>query len=402
MTDPALVLATVPRVVVHDPQVHLDPIGVYGRLREQAPLVRVLALGLPAKWAMTRFTDVRAMFADPRFAFTADSAITPDVPAAGRTHMQETLIDRDGHRRLRSAMARTFTPQRSAAFRPLVEAIVDELLDALPGHAHNGVVDLMAAYADPLPIDATTAFLGVPRSDQPAWREFPGPVGSGDADRFAAVMPAILDRTRSAIACRAAHPGDDVISLLLDSGEFDADSVQLAGLVWINVVASSTVSSLLGSAVLALLTHPEQRELLSSAAVGPSTAIDELVRWCGVHVLSTPRFAVDDVDWHGVTIPKGAPVVGCIAAANRDPRVFDEPDRLDLTRPLRTASPPHLGFAHGPHGCAGNALGRVIIDVALGRLLHRFPGLALAADPAELSYVNDPEAHRLAALPVVL
>lgn len=402
MTDPALVLATVPRVVVHDPRVRHDPIGAYGDLREQAPLIRVLALGLPAKWALTRFADVRAMFADPRFAFTADSAITPDVPAVAREHMLATLIDRDGHRRLRSGMARTFTPQRAAAFRPAVEAIVDELLDALPGRAENGVVDLMAGFADPLPIDATCAFLGVPRSEHEAWRAFPVPVGSGDADRFAAVMPAIVERSRSAIDHRVRHPGDDVISVLLAAGDHDAGSIELAGFVWINVIASATVSGLLGAATLALLTHPDQRAMLRAGEVGPATAIDELVRWCGVHVLSTPRYAVEDVDWQGVTIPKGAPVVGCVAAANRDPRVFDEPDRLDLTRPLRTASPPHLGFAHGPHGCAGNALGRVVIDVALGRLLDRFPGLALAADPDRLPYLDDPEAHRLTALPVTL
>ncbi|MDY7086142.1 MAG: cytochrome P450 [Actinomycetota bacterium] len=403
MTDPAHVLATVPRVVVHDPRLGRDPVGVYGELREQAPLVRVLALGLQAKWALTRFADVRSFFADPRFAFTADSAITPDVPATARTHMQATLIDRDGHRRLRSGMARTFTPHRAAAFRPAVEAIVDELLDELPGRADGGVVDLMAGYADPLPIDATCGFLGVPRSDHPAWREFPAPVGSGDAGRFATVMPSIVERTRAAVAHRVEYPGDDVISELLRSGEYDdTGSVELAGFVWINVIASSTVSGLLGSAILALLTHPGQRELLRRGEVGPATAIDELVRWCGVHVLSTPRYAVEDVDWHGVTIPKGAPVVGCIAAANRDPRVFEEPERLDLSRPLRAASPPHLGFAHGPHGCAGNALGRVIVDVALTRLLHRFPGLALAGDPAELPYHDDPEAHRLTALPVTL
>ncbi|WP_051366067.1 cytochrome P450 [Hamadaea tsunoensis] len=399
MTQPAI--ASVPRIVVHDPEVHRDPIGVYGRLREESPLVRVLALGLPAKWALTRFADVRSMFADPRFAFTADSAVTPDVPPEGGAQIQATLVDHEGHKRLRSGMARTFTPQRAAEFRPRIESIVDALLDELPDRAEGGAVDLLRHFADPLPIDATAAFLGIPEADHVQWRGFPEPVGSGVPGRFAEVMPAILDRSRAAIAYRQAHPGEDVLSLLL-AGDPKPAAADLEGFVWINIMASSTVSGLLASAFLALLTHPDQCAALRSGEAGAATAIDELVRWCGLHVLSTPRYAVADVEVHGVVIPRGSAVVGCIAAANRDPRVFAEPDRLWLARPLRAGSPPHLGFAHGPHGCAGNALGRVIIDVALTRVLQRFPELALAADPADLTYVDDPEAHRLAALPVTL
>lgn len=393
-------LRGLPRLVLHDPQVLGDPIGTYGDMREQAPLVRLLALGLPTKWGITRFADARAMLADPRFRFTADSAITPDVPELGRGHLLATLVEPDGHRWLRATMARLFSRDRAAAFRSRVEAIVDELLDMLPAQRDNGVVDLVRHFSDPLPIDATGAFLGIPVGDRFRWRRYPEPVGSGISERFAAVMPEILDDTRRAIAHRRSQPGDDAISLL-DANEQLYDELRLEGFVWVNMIASSTVSGLISNAVLALLTHPDELRALRSREVPGATAVDELVRWCGLHVLSTPRYATADVELFGVTIPAGAPVVACIAAANRDPRVFPDPDRLDLRRTFG-GSPPHLGFAHGPHGCAGNPLGRVIVEVALTRLLDRFPALSLAADPGKLPRVLDPETWRLRELPVTL
>ncbi len=396
-------VTSIPRIVIHDPEVVRDPIGVYSRAREESPLIRVLALGLRPKWALTRFAEVRAMFADRRFEFTADSAITPDVPEAGRPHLRATLVDEEGHRRLRKAMARTFNPRRADEFRPQVEAAVDELLDGLASHAEDGVVDLVEHFAKPLPIDVTTEFLGAPREDRLSWRRYPEPVSSGISERFEEVMPSILADARNAIAYRARHPGDDVISVVtaVDDPRDRLSPVELEGLVWISVIASSTVSEFLGSAILALLTHPDQAAALRAEPGLMPNAIEELVRWCGLHVLSTPRFAGEDVEMFGFVIRAGDPIVACIAAANRDPRMFDDPDRLDIRRP-RVGSPSHLGFAHGPHGCAGNALGRVIIDVALSRLLHRFPGLEPAVAPADLRYVEDPETWRLAALPVRL
>lgn len=397
-------LRSIPRIVLTDPDVLRDPIGVYGRAREESPLIRVVALGFNGRWALTRFADVRAMFVDRRFDFTADSAITPDVPEAGRVHLRATLVDEDGHRRLRKAMARTFDPRRADDFRPRIEAIVDELLDDVGHHGQGGTVDLLQHFAKPLPIDVTCEFLGIPRSDRFRWREYPDPVSSGVSDRFEEVMPRILDDTRSAIAFCKAHPGDDAISLLARAEDADADEltdIELEGLVWVSVIASATVSDFLGNAVVALLTHPDQIHALRADATLMPNAIEELVRWCGLHVLSTPRYAREDVELFGVVIRAGDAVVACIAAANRDPRTFDHPDRLDLRRTL-VGSPPHLGFAHGTHGCAGNALGRVIIDVALTRLLHRFPALALAVAPEELPRVRDPETWRFESLPVTL
>jgi cytochrome P450 len=394
----------IPRIVLTDPEVLRDPIGVYGRVREESPLIRVLALGLTPRWALTRFADIRAMMADRRFGVTAESILTPDVPESARPHLHAVLVDEEGHRRLRKAMARTFTARRAADHRPRIEAIVDGLLDDLAHRAADDPVDLLRHFAQPLPIDATCDFLGIPQSDFVRWREYPVEVGSGEIERFEAVVPAILEDARAAIAYRRAEPGDDVISILTRAEGENGDllsEIELEALVWITVQASSTVTDFLGNAIVALLTHPEQlRALRDDPGLMPS-AIEELVRWSGLHVLSTPRYALEDVELCGVVIREGDPIVGAFAAANRDPRVFDDPDRLDLGR-RPAGSPAHLGFAHGPHGCAGNALGRVVIDVALSRLFDRFPALALAVDPEELERVPDPEAWRLESLPVTL
>ncbi|HEX3779095.1 MAG TPA: cytochrome P450 [Pseudonocardiaceae bacterium] len=129
-------------------------------------------------------------------------------------------------------------------------------------------------------------------------------------------------------------------------------------------------------------------------------AVEELIRWCGPQLLTTPRYATENLDIDGIPIAKGEPVMASIVAANRDPRAFTDPDRLDI---LRGNGPiAHLAFGHGPHFCVGAALARVEVEVAIGALLHRFPALSLAVAADELSYSPDPGTWRLAELPVIL
>ena len=130
------------------------------------------------------------------------------------------------------------------------------------------------------------------------------------------------------------------------------------------------------------------------------TAVEELTRWCGPQLLTIPRYPQEDIKIGGVLIRKGEPVTAAIAAANRDPRAFTDPEQLDITR---TAGPPgHLGFAHGPHFCLGAPLARAQTQIALTALLRHFPDLALAGPPGDGGHVSDPGTWRLASLPVTL
>jgi cytochrome P450 len=169
----------------------------------------------------------------------------------------------------------------------------------------------------------------------------------------------------------------------------------LVTLVWHLLLAGQTPTNLIANAVEALLTQPAQLAALRADLGLMPSAVEELTRWCGPQLLSLPRYAVEDAVLSGVRVEKGEAVTAALACANRDPRVFDDPDRLDLRRP---AAPGHLGYAYGPHFCLGAALARVQTEVALTGLLRRFPDLALAG----ATRMPDPGTWRLASLAVAL
>ena len=172
-------------------------------------------------------------------------------------------------------------------------------------------------------------------------------------------------------------------------------------LILVLVLSSGTTTNFMANSVLALLAHPDQLALLRNDNMLMAMAIEELMRWCGPDLLTAPRYTLEDVEIAGVRIPEGEPVMAVIASANRDPRVFDDPERLDITRPIAQSSE-QLGFAHGAHYCIGAAVARVMADVALTTLFRRFPDLALASTSPEIEAahrVADPGTWRLDSLP---
>jgi cytochrome P450 len=396
----------VPEIDLTDPGVLRDPFAAYGRARERSPLARLLAPGLGMMWALTRHEGARAMLGDPRFAPTADSyrfrptGIPEDCLPYMRT-MQE--MDGPEHARLRRLVSPAFTARRAAELRPRIEPIVEHLLDDLPGHAEGGSVDLLRHFARPLPIEVICELVGIPTPDRPRWRGYGAAVAAGSGQEFAEAIPAIMEGAKAAVAARRAEPGDDLIADLISIQAKDRDRLsdaEMVTLVWHLVLAGQVPINLIANAVEALLAHPEQ---LAAPREDPGLmpgAVEELLRWCGPQLLTIPRYAREDVEIGGVLVGRGEPVTAAIAAANRDPRAFADPDRLDLRR---AAGPPgHLSFAHGPHFCLGASLARVQTEVALEALLRRFPNLALAVAPEEVRHTPDPGTWRLVCLPVTL
>lgn len=161
------------------------------------------------------------------------------------------------------------------------------------------------------------------------------------------------------------------------------------------MLAGQVPGNLVANAVEALLAHPDQLAALRADESGMPLAVDELTRWCGPQLLSLPRFAREATEIAGIPIGTGEPVTAALACANRDPRVFTEPERLYLRRPAA-----HLGYAHGPHFCLGAALARVQTEIALTAILRRFPALTLADGGAQR--VPDPGTWRLTGLFVTL
>ncbi|MFG1824123.1 cytochrome P450 [Microbispora bryophytorum] len=409
-------MTTVPEVDLTDPEVLRDPFTAYGRARERAPLARLLIPGLGPIWALTRHDGARAMLADARFELTADSFMRPQVPDDCLPYMR-TMSEMSGpeHARLRQLVAPAFTPRRAAEFRPrieaLVEALLDDLLDDLPAQGDDGRVDLLRHFARPLPMDVICALVGIPEQDRPRWREWGATVAAGAGQDFARAIPGIMAGAADAVAAaRAGHsghsdkpggvPGEllgELVRVQAEDGDRLSDT-EIVTLVWHLVIAGQTPANLIANAVAALLSHPAQVAAVRADPALMPGAVEELIRWCGPTLLAIPRHARQDVELHGVTVPEGAKVTALIAAANRDPRVFDDPDRLEVTRAPGAG---HLGFAHGPHFCLGASLARVQTQVAIAALLRRFPGLALAV-PADELRAPDPGTWRLTALPVTL
>jgi cytochrome P450 len=395
----------VPEIDLSDVEVMRDPFAAYGHARERSPLARLLVPGLGSMWALTRHESAKAMLGDPRFELNADSYMRPPgIPEACLAYMR-TMSEMEGpeHARLRRLVSPAFTARRAADFRSRIEPIVENLLDELPGHAEGGPVDLLRHFARPLPMDVICELVGIPEPDRPRWREYGAAVAAGWGQKFVEAIPGIMEGAKAAIARRRAEPGDDLLSDLIRTQAEDEDRLgdaEMVTLVWQLVLAGQTPTNLIANAMETLLSHPHQLAALREDPGLMPRAVEELTRWCGPQLLSIPRYAREDVEIGGVLVGKGERVTAAIVSANRDPRAFADPDRLDLSRVAGPSG--HLGFAHGPHFCLGASLARVQIEVALTALLRRFPDLALAVSPEDVGRALDPGTWRLSSLPVTL
>ncbi|MGW5723044.1 cytochrome P450 family protein [Amycolatopsis sp. NPDC003865] len=387
-----------PEIDLTDFKVLTDPFTAYDQAREVSAVARLVIPGFGPFWALTRYREARAMLADPRFEVRPESFMRPPGIPEHCLEYLRTMAEQDGpeHLRLRRLVAPAFTPKRAAQLRPRLAALTDRLLDELPGHAENGVVDLVPHFARPLPMDVICELAGIAEADRPRWREYGAAVASGVGPDFAAAIPAIIEGAKEAVARSRAEPGDDLIGDLVHAQDDDRlTDTELVTLVWHLVLAGQTPVNLIANAVEALLRHPDQLDLLRADPGLWPGAVEELMRFCSPQLLTTPRFAREDVEVDGQLIREGERVTAAMVAADRDPRVFGDADRLDVTRP----GPAQLGFSHGPHFCLGASIARVETEVALSALFSRFPDLAPAGD---VPRAPDGGTWRPASLPLTL
>jgi cytochrome P450 len=402
-----------------DPALIADPYGGYGALREQAAVLRGLGPdGSTPLWYVTRQEEVRAVLGDPRFV-NDPASVRPGarVDDSRRRMMAQfglteelagyltgTILDHDGadHTRLRKLVSRAFTVRRVGELRPRVEAIAADLLDRLPAR-----FDLMATYAYPLPITVICELVGVPEEDRPSWREWSAQLFSFRPENFPAAIEHMADNVKELVAARRRDPADDLITGLLQAQEADGDRLtdtELITMVFVLVLAGhETTANLIGNATHALLTHPDQLRLLRDDPALWPTAVHELMRFTGPVLGTRIRFAKEDVELGGVRIEAGQAVEALIVSANRDPRAYPDPDRLDVTRrPAGGHGEGHVGFGFGAHYCLGAALARQEGEIALRALFERFPELALdtAAGAGEPDWEKVPNMRRLATLPL--
>ncbi len=381
-----------------------NPYPTLARIRANGP-VSVLESdeGLPM-WVIARYRDVRAALADPRFGqdvrraqALANDRVEGVTLGSEMVHMLNS--DPPDHTRMRRLIHGAFTPRRVATMRPMVERITDDLIAGLDG---RDTVDLVADFAFPLPMMIICELIGFPPEDRFAYRQWSTAIltHSDDAARFDQAMRDMKAYLVDLLDRRATEPRDDMLTDLLrarEAGQLTVD--EIVGMVFLLLIGGhETTVNLLGTATLALLRNPDQYSWLLANLDALPDAVDELLRYESPVSMATLRFTTAPVSVDGVEIPGGELVLLSLGGANRDPDRFPEAERLLLTR----GDPGHLAFGHGIHRCLGSFLGKLEAEVALGRLLTRYPRLTLAADEDTLPWRHTIMLRGLEALPVTL
>ncbi|WP_327091702.1 cytochrome P450 [Nonomuraea sp. NBC_01738] len=384
------------------PAFSADPYPAYADLRAKGPVHR---MGFPPgadAFVVVDYEHGRAALADQRLSkdLRNGPAWFGEMVAGTDPVLADNMLmsDPPDHSRLRKVVSKAFTPRRIELLRPRVEQITAELLDDMAG---KGAAELIDAFAFPLPIIVICELLGVPDRDRDRFRLWSGALVEPSAEpeqveRRALANAELREYFGALIEARRAEPGDDLVSVIVTSGELD-DKELRSTLALLLIAGHETTVNLIGNGTLALLRNPGQLRYLREHPERVPDAVEEFLRYDAPVERATFRVATEDLEIAGVEIPRGAFVHVSIGAAGRDPAAFDAPDRLDVTRePNR-----HVAFGHGIHFCLGAPLARLEGQIAFTALLARFPGLRLDCAPEELSWRFSGSILRsLSALPV--
>ncbi len=348
-----------------------DPYEVYRRMRDEAPVYRNDHYGF---YALSRYDDVVAAHRDWR-TFTSTQGITIDMltePGGSALLAAATgsiiFMDPPDHDRMRGLVSRVFTPKAVADLEPMIRGLVCKYLDPLDGEQF----DIVADFSGPFPVEVISVILGVPQADRQQIRHWTDTMLSrepGNPKPTAEGMEAALNigiYIHGLAQEKRARPTDDMLSGLIETGLTDEEvagfALLLAG------AGSETVTKLIGNGAVLFARNPdewvevrEDRDLLVPA-------VEEILRYWAPSQYQG-RWSTAATEWHGVTIPAEQPVLLITGAANRDERAYPDPDRFDVTRPLRL----NVGFGHGIHTCLGAALARLESRIAFDEIATRWP-----------------------------
>ncbi|ARQ69245.1 cytochrome P450 family protein [Streptomyces marincola] len=394
-----------------DSAYYRDPYSVYDWLRVHDPVHRFrFPVGDVPMVFLSRYDDVKALLSDQRFSNDGAAWGSEEFRRSGMIFGAGTLIGRiltvldpPDHTRVRRLAMGAFTPRRVAAWKEPVDRIVAECLARLEKSDAPDVMD----YAARIPADVTGEILGFPlkRFGQmldAIERGFRAdPDNPGHEAEVAAAFEELVDYGRELIVEKRRNPGDDLTSHFVHArdGEDQLTEDELISLVAVMIMAGiDTTRNLIGSAVLALLDHPDQLRLLREQPEHTPAAVEEFLRYDGAFCVGLFRLAKEDLELGGVPVPAGTPVVAGLQSANNDPEKYADPRRLDITRTGQR----HLALGHGLHNCMGAALARLETGVAVPALLKRFPRMRLAVPREDILFEENWLLRSLPALPVRL
>ncbi|MEV0352584.1 cytochrome P450 [Nonomuraea sp. NPDC050680] len=388
-------------------------------LAKLAPMARLDYPDGHVGWLATGYEAARAVLSDPRFssrqelkhsAVRMTSQFGQDRPAPPGMF---ATTDPPEHTRYRRLLTGQFTVRRMRLLEPRIEQITADHLDAMA--AAGPPVDLVRAYALPIPSLVICELLGVPYEDHHFFQEQTARLVAIDEEGVPE-LAALVSYLGELVRRKRTEPGDDLISGLTD----DLDDEELTNVALILLVAGhETTANMLGLGVFALLEHPEQRALFSGESTGGGTgsaagggggegtgagasavegAVEELMRWLSIlHAGAPTRVALEDVEVAGELVRKGETVALSLPAINRDPSLFTDPDELRLDR---AEARRHLGFGHGVHQCLGQQLARIEMRIGYRRLFERFPGLRLAVPASDVPLKERSGVYGVESLPV--
>jgi len=378
-------------MTLFDPHRVADPYPTYAWLRENRPVWRPVE----RVYVLSRHEDCAAVLRDPRFGRReggrlglrrlGQDAGMPAEPPAVRSFL---MLNPPDHTRLRRLVSRAFTPARVRDLGPRIEAIAAELIKT--ASASTGPVDLIEALASPLPVTVISELLGVPSADYDrlvAWSDALARgldpaflIPAEDRERQQAARAEFGAYLADLIAERRRSPGDDLVSALAsvtDGGDVLSEEELIATCILLLVAGHETTTSLIGSAVLGLIQHPDQLARLRAEPELMAGAVEEFLRY-DPPVQLTARVALTEAGIGALPAPAGAAALMLVGAANRDPSLCADPERLDITRPPTH----HVSFGQGIHFCLGAPLARLETQIVLRLLLERPDELRLAGQPA--------------------
>lgn len=383
-----------------------DKFAWYEQIREDLP-VHQAKVSIIKVFTIARYDDCTAILKDPRVlrnrsTITGGGRFPFPMPKAIKPIAESMIVEDDpNHRRLRELVRRAFRPQAIEVLETKIDQYSNELLDGL---SLKKEFDLQSDYALAIPMRMIGDMMGLSREAIPQFKEMFSILTKGFGGwRILRTlfwdMPDTVRFVRELIGQKRDHPGDDILTGLIEA-DAEGDRLtedEIVAMVFLLIVGGyETTVHLITNGVLTLLENPEQLARLRDNPELINSAVEEILRHRGPVQSTKPGYAAEDIQLHGVTIPKGKPIMPLFGAANHDPRAFDNPQVFDIGRtPNR-----HLGFGHGNHFCLGAHLARAEARFGILNLLQRFPNLKLAGDPASLKLQNMPGWHRYDGLPV--
>ena len=373
-----------------------DPYPTYARLLEEGPLHYVDVGSKWAVWSVFSHAECSAMAKDPRCSAKRAQQQLLALPLSRQAEFSELarmlglwliFMDPPEHTRLRKLLNKGFSPAAIEALRPQVEAIVDRMLKPLE---HGSEVELMREFANPMPVRIICEMLGIPQELNETFVNWSRAIalfrGSPDrtVEQAKAAQDALIELTeffRNTVAERKRNKGNDLISLLIDieeEGEVLTEEELYAQCIALLFAGHETTRNLIGNGMYTLLKHPQETAELRENPDMIRTTVEELLRYESP-VQFTARVLKEDIEICGQRIPRRWTILCMLGAANRDPKRFKEPNKLDLKR----LNNQHLAFSAGPHACIGGQLARLEGQIAIQNLVQRFPNMKLTGPKPE-------------------